>query len=183
MNYRIVIICGLLFFIGFLAGRKTIRKNETIRYVELPPIVGEIKLTTSEQYPVFDGLKVPQLYWRVDTLRDTVMVHDTLRTYKAVAEDWNKERKYDLTLFSDNNGRLDVGLTIQFNALQRTGYTFTPIQKIINKERVFRPFISGSHLTGNRWGFGGGIFYHNIGLEYQYFPRTKSHLIGFKYML
>lgn len=182
MKIRVVIAC-LFFFVGFFASRMTTPFKEKIRYIKMPTITGEIKLANTNQYPIFDGLKVPQIFWRVDsiqnTIHDTITVFDTLKIYKATAEDWNIERDYHLNLFDDSNGKMDVWLKVQYNALQSLQHTFTPIQveKTIKKDKLLKPLISGVYSTDSKWGAGGGFFVKKIGLQFFYMQDHSKMIV------
>lgn len=81
---------------------------------------------------------------------------------------------------------MDIDQTIQYNELRRFDYSFTPNQKVITQEtkKIIVPFVSSSYNTFNQIGIGGGIFYHNIGIEYQYMRDVKygsdGHGVGIK---
>ena len=63
-----------------------------------------------------------------------------------------------------------VDAQVQYNQLQKLGYTFTPVQKQITTERkkVFTPFLSVSANTLGYVGTGGGLYYNNLGFEAKY---------------
>jgi len=75
--------------------------------------------------------------------------------------------------------------TVQFNRLQSIPYRLIRTDKeltTIERKRVVIPFVSASCLTNDfDFGIGGGLFYHNLGLEYQYLPTGSRHSIGVKY--
>jgi hypothetical protein len=55
-------------------------------------------------------------------------------------------------------------------------YDFTPVTivRTVEKERVFTPFVMASCNTMKQVGIGGGIFYHNIGVQIRYVTDFKA---------
>jgi hypothetical protein len=49
-------------------------------------------------------------------------------------------------------------------------YDFTPITivRTIEKERVWTPFVSASYNSMKQASIGGGLFYHDIGVQIRY---------------
>jgi hypothetical protein len=52
----------------------------------------------------------------------------------------------------------------------------TPVTIIrtVEKERVFIPFVSASYNTWKQGGIGGGLFYHDIGIQVRYITDFKA---------
>ena len=89
---------------------------------------------------------------------------------------------------------------MQYNSLIAFDYEETPTTKIIEREKqiikVFTPFVMGGFTSGNILGstptspsyseaifnVGGGAFYHNVGLSYQYnFNRSSTINVLYKF--
>lgn len=167
-----IIICLI---IGFFIGRLTVNTKTDIKYVK-----GE---TVRDYIPILTPFKVTRpsdpIY-----LRDTI--NGKIDTAGIIA-DWVLKREYKQTLFDNNNGKLDIDFSVQYNKPFNFGYSFTPIHKEINtyKEKVWQPYLSGSYSTLDIAGIGGGLFYHNLGIEYQYQKDFRSnstgHSFGLKY--
>lgn len=113
-------------------------------------------------------------------------VVDTVKLYR----DYTALRRYeDWNIFdNDTIGKFTANFDVQFNRIQKVyDVLFQPIQKTatIRKKDVWIPYVSGSYSTVGYTGIGGGVFYHNIGVEYQYqrdFSEHKNgHVFGLKY--
>ena len=170
--------------LGFLAGRKTYTvETEYIREAPISGIASDIALIKEER-PV-----EPELPIRIDTIYvDNIMyMYKTVDT-AAIIADYELRRQYLVPLFDNQYGKLEISLNTQYNKLDDISYTFVPIREIqrIKVKQVWQPFVSASYSTIGLCGIGGGIFYDNIGIEYQWqYPLLnnipKSHLIGFKW--
>lgn len=146
------------------AVTRTIKVPE-VKFVEIPKVV------FLPQKPV--------------TLKDSTIVYVT-DTVKVI-EEYVAINHYGFNVFDDENGRLDINQSIQYNKLQSFDYTFTPIRKEITRtrERLFVPFVSASYNTLNYVGAGGGVFIKDFGLEYNYLynveTKNDAHSFGVKY--
>jgi len=165
LSYLFVFLFSVL--VGFFVGRKTIPEKEVIKYIP-----GEtIRDTLFFPEPVFE------------IVHDTIILieRDTLLTLI----DWNTERLYTWQPINDNRGILDISTTVQYNRVQEFSFSFAPIHKEITIYRapVWQPFVSASYSTFKIMGIGGGAFYNNIGLEYQwqYGNNRSGHQIGLKW--
>lgn len=173
-TYLIIILLVVSFALGFwLRGVK----SQDVKYVTLPAVSGSAKIDTPKTVQKHDISVLPIIYWK----HDTVSIHpDTA----AIIAEFLKEKTYDVTVFDDKEkGKLEVKPVLQFNSLSSLDYTYTPIQKVIEKKRKFEPFVSASYSTLDIVGVGGGFFYDNFGLEYEYqrsFDNKYAHLIGVK---
>ncbi len=105
----------------------------------------------------------------------------------AIIADYIKKRSYELTVFDNKEqGCLQLFPTVQYNTLTGLNVEYTPVirQTTITKQKVWTPFLGASYSTFNYVGIGAGIFYHNIGLEYQYqrdyLKAVDGHEIGIK---
>lgn len=173
-TYLIIIILVVSFALGFWLRSL---KIEEVKYVTLPAVSGTVPIDTPKAAISHEISSLPIIYWKHDT---TLVTPDTA----AIIDEFLKEKKYDLTLFDDKEkGKLEVEPTVQFNGLSSMSYTYTPIQKEIVKKRKFEPYASASYSTLDMVGVGGGFFYNNLGLEYQYqrsFENKYGHLFGVK---
>lgn len=163
---------------GFFIGRATIEKDEKFRHVKGETVYGRLDpdfLTVKYEFKS-DIKFLPRYLWKADTINKVEhIIPDTAK----IIEDFLTERKYDIRVFDNENGRLDVQPTLQYNRIQSFSYSFTPIHKLIpSKEKVFVPFVSGSYNSFGIAGIGGGLFYHNIGLEYKYLYQLPANLRG-----
>lgn len=178
-NYFYIGIAILFLVIGFFVGRSNSKvitkieyaKGETIRdtiYAE-KLVPHEVKIPANPILPMKpDTIRIPGKpdirYMKVDTAQ--------------IIADYIKENSYTNTLFDDETrGKLIVATKVQYNKLKRFGFEFTPIEKVVTKERIrtITPFIQGSWNTIGYAGAGGGLFYHNIGVGYKYLINTKPN--------
>ena len=182
----IVIACLILsYFIGFIAGgarSDVIYKTEYIKGDTIRQAITNI-VPVSEEKPENPILPVKRDTVYVDSIIYVREVVDTA----AIIADYELKRKYNVPLFNNEYGKLDVSLTSQYNKLSDMSYTFIPIQtvKYIQTKRVWQPFISASYSTFGVGGIGGGVFYYDVGLEYEFqysIPENRTgHLVGLKY--
>ncbi|QIK61485.1 hypothetical protein G7050_17190 [Dysgonomonas sp. HDW5A] len=108
------IIGGL---VCFFIGRSTINTKTETAYVK-----GE---TVRDWFPILTPFKVTkssdQIY-----LRDTI--NGKIDTAGIIA-DWVLKRDYRQTLFDNNNGKLDIDFTVQYNKPSDLRYFYIPIKK------------------------------------------------------
>lgn len=154
--------------LGFVTGRQTVNVKESTEYVKGETVKGSVyspnlvkvetprnpQLPTVPVVTYIDGKEYE--YYKVDTA--------------AIIAEYEKKRYYKELLFDNNYGKLELNLTTQYNSLTGLDYSFTPITtvKTIERKRVWMPFVSASYSSLNYAGFGGGIFYHDIGLNVRY---------------
>ena len=174
-----VLIASAVFF---FIGRATVKTKETVRYVKGETVTRTIKVPDVKFMEIPKVVFLPQ---KPVTLKDSTIVYVT-DTVKVI-EEHVAINHYGFNVFDDNNGKMDIKQTIQYNKLQSFDYTFTPMQKEITrtKEKVFVPFVSVSYNTLNYVGAGGGVFIKDLGLEYNYlfntFDKRTAHSFGVKY--
>lgn len=204
MNTKRLIIAFLFVFIGgwvigFFIGRQTINKETEINYVTGIPVKGSVSSNQFSQVkeekpnsPVLPTKEIEVQYRDTGSLKIISEIKYLYRVVDtaAIIEDYILKRSYVLTAFDNKeNGKLLLYPTVQYNKLTGIDYDFTPIQKQTSKYayKVWQPFVSGSYSTFDYLGVGGGIFYHNIGIEYQYQKDFRSnstgHSFGLKYKL
>lgn len=172
----------LLIALGFMAGRWTMKPIERVEYIK-----GEtIHDTISKPVPYLVEVPAdPILPMKPDTIKvpgepeHTTQVVDTAQ----IIADFIKKNSYKETLFdSDTLGTMIVDARVQYNQLQKLGYTFTPVQKQITTERkkVLTPFLSTSVNSFGYVGAGGGLYYNNLGFEAKYLTdfQTKGFELG-----
>lgn len=180
LKYLLIgVLLGLM--VGFFIGRSTIDTSTKIEYVKGNTITGSISPTQFE--PIKE--EKPNIQYR-----DTGSIKYVNRPVDtaAIIADWETKRTYKLTAFDNKTqGKLELFPVIQYNKLSALDYNFTPIieRNTIYKTKVWQPFISVSYSTLNYVGIGGGVFYHNLGLEYQYQKslgnQSDGHIFGLKY--
>jgi hypothetical protein len=169
----VIIFCFLL---GFILKGITTKKIKTV-YVK----GDEIHDTIFKEKLVPYSIKQPQnpeLPIKHDTLilqggeKIVTMKVDTL----AIISKYIQENSYRNVLFDNNNGKLVVGATVQYNELRKLNYDFTPIQKqtTITKEPLFIPHIDFSYNSFGYFGAGGGIFIKDLGINGKYITDFKK---------
>jgi hypothetical protein len=182
---RVIIAFLIGLAVGFFLGRESVQKETIVRHHKGEKVTGKVErdILNADVEFVTDIKLIPYLYWKQDTIRDTVIiVPDTA----AIIDDYRTKRKYNFVVFDDMTGKLVAKPTVLHNRLLNFEYEFTPIYKhtITTKEKTIQPFISTSFNTFSDFGIGGGIFYHNIGIEYQYMRDIKygsdGHGVGIK---
>ena len=173
------IVLGLV--IGFFIGRSTIDTITKTEYIKSEKVTGSVSPAQFE--PIKE--ETPDIQYR-DT-GSVKYINRPVDTAGIIA-DWELKRTYKLTAFDNKTqGKLELFPVIQYNKLSALDYYFTPVieRQTIYKTKVLQPFISGSYSTLNYVGIGGGVFYHNLGLEYQYQKslgsQSDGHTFGLKY--
>ena len=186
MKYYICIGLVLIAFAGgFFLGRGKVRTSVKTEYIKGETVVRPVKIP----YPA--TVYIPSVYF-LPAKSDTIYLGgepypiQTVDTAKII-EEYITQNTYEFNVFDDDNGKLDINQTIQYNKLQSFDYSFTPVHKEITrtKEKVFVPFVSFGYNTLQQANIGGGFFYHNIGIEYNYlfntFDKRTAHFFGVKY--
>lgn len=179
-EYTIYIILVLIVFTaGFFLGRGKVRVVEKVSLKKGETVYGSLNpsfLTTPKEFKG-DIQMLPYIFWKSDTIK----VLDTVK----VVEDFLIRRDYSFNVFNNDNGVLDITQSIQHNRLQTFDYSFTPIQKVITKRTkpLFEPFVSVGYNTYQQASVGGGLFYRNVGVEYNYLysaDYNSGHQLGIK---
>jgi len=187
----LLLYSSLILIVGFLIGRASMNTKTKVEYIKQEPVFGSIG--NSQLQPVKEEMpRNPNLPLKVDTVYKDIIkteikyIAQTVDT-AAIIEDYILKRSYDITAFDSKEiGTLRLFPTVQYNQLAGLDYEFTPVLKQITiyKDKVWQPFLSGSYSTLGNIGLGGGIFYHNLGFEYQYqidVGKNNGHLFGLKY--
>lgn len=152
------ILILLALVVGFFIGRSTIDNQNTTKLVK-----GE---TVRDWFPILTPFKVSIPSDPIYKYKENTAIVDTA----AIIEDWITKRDYKQTLFDNNNGKLDIDFTVQYNKPSDLRYSYIPIKEVntIYKVKTWQPFVSGSYSTLNYVGVGLGVFYHDIGFGAKY---------------
>ena len=179
----LMVLCGIVCLtIGFFIGRSSIDSEPKKEYIKGETITGSVSPTQfepiKEEKP--DKPLLPFIQYR-DTGSVRYMPIDSAAYAKLVIADYELKRTYKLTPFDNKTqGKLELFPVIQYN-------NFTPVieRQTIYKTKIWQPFVSASYSTLNYVGIGGGVFYHNLGFEYQYQKslgsQSNGHLFEVKY--
>lgn len=185
-----IVFFGLFcIIIGIFIGRSLIDNDPKKEYIKGETVTGSVSPTQfepiKEEKP--DKALLPFVQFR-DTASVRYMPIDSAAYAKLVIADYELKRTYKLTPFDNKTqGKLELFPVIQYNKLSALDYNFTPVieRNTIYKTRVWQPFAAASYSTLNYIGIGGGIFYHNLGFEYQYQKslgnQSNGHIVGLKY--
>ena len=168
-----IFICLIILLVGcaisFFIGRSTIDTKTKTEYIKGETIrdTAYIPAPYSEKKADKDNL-IP-VYKKDPEGKETTEL-DTTKSKDVTIHDWNLERKYSDQIFNNESGKLLYDITVQNNNLSKFSYTFTPIQKVTTttEEKIFQPYVSAGYSTLDIASIGGGFFYHNLGIEYQF---------------
>jgi hypothetical protein len=183
-NWKILLFCMALVAIGFFAGRWTNAPEVKTEYVKGETVRDTIFATKLVPYKVEIPAK-PTLPMKPDTIRipgKPEIIRMKVDTAQIIA-DYIKENSYSNVLFDDQEkGKLTVASVVQYNALKKLGYEFTPIQKqtTIERRRIFTPFVNASYNTLGYYGAGAGLYYYDVGVNVKYLTdfKTKGYEFG-----
>ena len=174
-----IFLCILCLVIGFLSGRKTMTAKETIKYIPGEAVRGNVNIPDPVESipdnPIFPT-KPDTVY--IENVQYVFQVVDTA----AIIADYIVQREYTPVLFDNPTaGKLSLSATVQYNKLENLRYEFFPIVKEVTKyrERVWTPYVSGSINTFNQVGIGGGLFYHDIGVDFSYIRDLNENKTGY----
>jgi hypothetical protein len=168
-----------LLAIGFFAGRATVvmktvtktvpekKVTDTIYFEQLSPdhsVIPEspvLPMKKDSSLKKEGNMVIKYVFLKVDTPK--------------IIADYVKRNSYKKTLFNNENGKMTIDATVQYNLLQQLDYSFTPIQKqtTIEEMRIFTPFVTGS-VSSFGIGIGGGIYYYNVGISAKYLTNFKN---------
>lgn len=167
--------------IGFYISRSTIDREIKTEYISGDKITGSVRV---DQFIPIKEEKPSIQYRDTGSTRFINIPTDTA----AIIADYEMKRTYKLVTFDDKKlGKLELYPVIQYNKLTALDYDFTPVieRQTIYKTKIWQPFVSGSYSTLNYVGIGGGVFYHNLGFEYQYQVslgnQVNGNMFGLKY--
>lgn len=180
MNWKVLIFAVLIAFLtGFFVGRGKVRTETKVERIEGKTVREAVPI------PKVHTSYIPKLYF-LPTITDTIykeggeIIVQRVDT-ALIIEEYIKRNTYQFTAFDNENGKLNITQTLQYNLLQEFDYSFTPRYERITvvTEPKVTPFISTSWNSMNGFGIGGGVFLRDIGLEYQY-NQNLTHSIGLK---
>lgn len=173
--------------LGFFISRQQTEVKEIIKYEQ-----GETIVSNYPRHLLLPQLEIKpkSLVWPYFVLREVVVSKDSVILVPDTAvliDDYFTRRQYSLTLFDNEYGKLQIAPEVQFNRLDTLPWSFEPIQKVIT--RAARPtvdlYISGGLNSFNQSNIGGGLFYNNFGLEYDFIidlsDGQKGHAVSVKY--
>ncbi|MDR1114689.1 MAG: hypothetical protein LBL33_00770 [Tannerella sp.] len=148
MKTKYILLCCALCLIigtvaGFLTGRRTVERAESVRYVKETPVTGKIELLEPFRVEI---PSLPVLLTRTDTVYvDRVAYTREVVDTAGIIADYELRRLYKTQLFDNQYGKLDLSLSTQYNRLEDLSYEFTPVTKIVYREKGWRPFVSVSY--------------------------------------
>jgi len=169
---------------SFFGGRATIIPTNEIRYIKGETIRDTVPLPVPYKEYYTKEILVPM---KKDTeYVDGKPVFITMKVdTAAIIQDYTIKREYEKILFDNKeNGKLTIGMNLQYNKLQdNITYKFTPVIQQIQKEKLLTPFIGVDYNSFGYVGIGGGMYYHNVGIEGKYITNfsDKGFEIGMKY--
>ncbi|MDR1883080.1 MAG: hypothetical protein LBR26_09930 [Prevotella sp.] len=178
LTFPVLFSVGLL--AGFFIGKSTVDTEVKTEYVRGEAVTGSVSPT---QFEAVNEDRPDVVYRDTGSVKYVNLPADTA----AIIADWETKRTYRLTAFDNEKGKLELFPVIQFNRLSALDYSFTPVieRQMAYRTRVWQPFVSASWSSIGYTGAGGGVFYHNIGFEYQYLKGLrngdKGHLLGVKW--
>lgn len=185
-----IFICLVILLVGcaisFFIGRSTIDTKTKTEYVKGETIKDTVYIPAPYSEKKADKDNLIPIYKKDPEGKETTEL-DTAKSKDVTIHDWNLERKYSDQVFNNENGKLLYDITVQNNKLSKFNYTFTPIQKVTTttKEKIFQPYVSAGYSTLDIASVGGGFFYHNLGIEYQFQRDFRyndtGHSLGIKY--
>jgi hypothetical protein len=174
--WTIVLCLSVGLVAGFFAGRHTVEKGEKVTYIREASVTGvagplepvSVEVPTSPALPV-----------RTDTVYvDRVMYTREVVDTAAIIADYELKRSYTAQLFDNQYGKLSLSLSTQYNRLGNLSYEFTPVTKIIYRERAWRPFATATYNTLGYGSVGVGLSYKSIGIGFEYVTDFKRHGVG-----
>lgn len=187
----LIIVIAFVAIFSFYLGRKSssevvkekviYKKGETI-YRGIPPSLLTIKAEFKG-----DVKYLPYHFMKSDTvIIDSIEYITNKVDTTEILSEFIKRKDYEFIVRDNHLGKFVAKPSVQYNNLVAFDYEETPTAKIIEREKrikkVFTPFVMGGITSGNILGstptspsyaesifsVGGGAFYHNVGLSYQY---------------
>lgn len=176
---------------AYYIGRVSVASESTISYIPGKTIYDTIEVEKLVPYKV-----------EVPIESDLPLNENNAIDTAAIIKDYESKKSYNIVAFDNQKlGKLELFPTLQYNSISSFDYKFTPIyqRETIFKKQALLPFVSVAYSTQYYIGVGGGFFYHNLGLEYQYnidlkrrpnivlpinsyFERGNHHWFSGKYM-
>jgi hypothetical protein len=190
--YKYLALIGaiVLFLSGVFVGSK-MTPEKTVEVVSVRHEKGET---------IYDTVKVLTPYYvrYTDTVIYTQIVEKPVFVYadtsslRAVWDDYFLTRKYDFDFSNDSVGDYNIEVFVNRNRAVEATSRIVPVYRVVTREitrtggkRGFVPFVSGSYSTFGVAGIGGGLFYNDLGLEYQFQKSLEGcetgHSLGLKW--
>lgn len=175
-KYLVISIISIALIVtSFFIGRSTINVSEKTKFVKGETIYKTItkdSLVYKESVTQKPELPLKPIIIYKDSSKHEVFIVDTAK----IIQNYIVKRSYVINEFDNNNGKLIIKPIVQYNELQSVEIEFTPVTKEVTKtiERTFTPFIQ---TTYNSFGYietGGGMYYHNIGIQANYITNFKE---------
>lgn len=169
---------------SFFGGRATISPVDEIKYIKGETIRDTVPLPVPYKEYYTKEILVPM---KKDTqYLDGKPIYVSMKIdTAAIIKDYTVKREYAKILFDNKkDGKLSVDLKLQYNKLQdNISYEFTPVIQQVQKEKLLTPFIGVDYNSFGYVGVGGGMYYHNVGIEGKYITdfKNKGFEIGMKY--
>ena len=178
--YLLIISIAFVAIFSFYLGRKSVDEKEVVIYEKGETVYRSIPANYLDLKAELKGdvrllpyhfLKPDTIF--IDSIEYVVQSIDTAE----IVSDFIKLREYQFAMRDNELGKIIVRPSVQYNRLVAFDYEETPITKIIEsrRSRVFVPFVSaGVNIIninsgiGDGINVGGGMFYHNLGVQYQY---------------
>lgn len=176
-KYLIIsIIVIALIVTSFFIGRSAISVSEKTKFIKGETIYKTIikdSLVYKESIPEKPKLPLKPIIIYKDSSKHKVFIVDTAK----IISEYTYRRTYKPILFDNKeNGKLKLGIAIQYNKIDSIGYEFTPVTKEVTKtiERTFIPFIQATYNSFGYIETGGGMYYRNIGIQANYITNFKE---------
>jgi hypothetical protein len=166
MKTKYILLCCTLCLVtgiiaGFLAGRRTIKQAESVKYVRETSVTGKIVSLEPVKVEIPSS---PVLLTRIDTVYvDRIAYTRAVVDTVGIIADYELSRLYKTQLFDNQYGKLDLSLLTQYNRLEDLFYEFTPVTKIVYQEKAWRSFASITYGSLGYIGAGGGLYYKFVG--------------------
>jgi hypothetical protein len=178
MKAKYILLCCVLCLVigtvgGFLAGRRTVERAESVRYVKEMPVAGTIGTIEPVRVEI---PALPVLLTRIDTVYvDRIAYTRAVVDTAGIIADYELRRLYETRLFANQYGKLDLSLSTQYNRLGNLSYEFTPVTKVVYQERAWKPFVSVTYGSPGYAGVGAGLYYKSVGVSLQYVTDLKRN--------
>lgn len=196
-----IVLCIILVFgMGYYSGNKLRNTEPIIDYIRLPPVQGGFD--KEDLSPVLESQDSPIIYkWvytdRADKSQENLtkidsngqytqapeaQEIDTLESLRVTAVDWNIKRTYNQVLFNSNDiGKLDIGIKVQYNKLDSIWFNYTPVQKnTIYRPTIkkVQPFVRASYNSLDQVTGGVGLYINKIGIDVFYIRDGRQNKSG-----
>jgi hypothetical protein len=178
MKTKYILLCCAVCLVigtvaGFFAGRRTVERAESVRYIKEMPVAGTIGTIEPVRVEI---PSLPVLLTRIDTVYvDRIAYMREVVDTAGIIVDYELRRLYKTQLFDNQYGKLDLSLSAQYNRLGDLSYEFTPVTKVVYRDKAWRPFVSVTYGSMGYIGAGGGLYYKSVGVCLQYVTDLKRN--------